>query len=80
MKHTLLNLAIHVRADYLVSRDKDLLDLARSRDFRLLYRFLKIVDPLAFLQEMKRERQPEPAPEPEPEQSPKRGRDKGIER
>jgi len=45
-----LNLAIQERADFIVSRDRDLLDLDDSRDFRLLYPFLRIVDPLAFLQ------------------------------
>jgi len=35
----ILNLAIYVRADYLVARDKDLLTLNRNRDFRLLYPF-----------------------------------------
>lgn len=51
-----INLAIHVRAHYLVSRDKDLLDLDRSRDFRLLYPFLRIVDPVTFLEEIERAR------------------------
>ncbi len=46
----ILNLAIHVRADFLVARDKDLLDLEQSRDFRLLYPFLHIAPPLEFLQ------------------------------
>jgi len=45
-----LNLAIHVKADYLVARDKDLLDLDRDRDFRLIYPFLRIVTPEALLQ------------------------------
>lgn len=47
-----INLAIHVKADYLVAQDKDLLDLGRSRDFRLLYPFVRIVDPVTFLQEI----------------------------
>lgn len=46
----ILNLAIHVRADFLVARDKDLLDLNNSRDFRLLYPFLRVLPPLEFLQ------------------------------
>ena len=49
-----INLAIHVKADYIVARDKDLLDLNKSRDFRLLYPFLRIVDPVTFLQEITR--------------------------
>ena len=48
----ILNLAIHVRADYLVAHDKDILDLGIDRDFRLLYPFLKIVNPVAFLEEL----------------------------
>jgi putative PIN family toxin of toxin-antitoxin system len=52
-----LNVAIHVQADYLVSRDKDLLDLGRSRDFRMLYPFLRIIDPVSLLQEIHRERE-----------------------
>lgn len=46
----ILNLAIQEQADYIVARDKDLLDLGRIRDFRLLYPSLHIVDPVAFLQ------------------------------
>ncbi len=48
----ILNLAIQEQADYLIARDRDLLDLRHSADFRLLYPFINIVDPLAFLQEM----------------------------
>jgi putative PIN family toxin of toxin-antitoxin system len=44
-----VNLALTVKADYLVTRDKDLLDLHKSRDFRLLFPFLGVVDPVAFL-------------------------------
>ena len=45
----IINLAIQEKADYLVTRDRDLLDLADSRDFRLLYPFLRIVTPQDFL-------------------------------
>lgn len=48
----ILNLAIQEHVDYLVARDKDLLDLSKSADFRLLYPFLKIVDPLTFVREI----------------------------
>lgn len=53
----LLNLAIQVKADYLISRDKDLLDLMDwhkpdGREFQRRFRFLKIVKPEEFLQVM----------------------------
>lgn len=49
-----LNLAIEVEADYLVSRDPDLLDLMKweqveSRAFQQRFRFLTIVTPVDFL-------------------------------
>lgn len=52
-----LNLAIEVEADYLISRDPDLLDLMRreqeeGRAFQRRFRFLKIIAPVAFLQMM----------------------------
>ena len=50
-----LNLAIEVQADYLISRDHDLLDLMKwdqeaGREFQQRFRFLKIVTPEEFLQ------------------------------
>jgi uncharacterized protein len=48
-----ISLAIHVRADLLVTRDRDLLDLTRVRDFRLLYPFLRIVSPNELLRRLK---------------------------
>ena len=48
----LLNVAIQEKADYILARDKDLFDLGKSKDFRLLYPYLKIVDPVTFLQEL----------------------------
>ena len=45
----ILNLAIQEQADFIVTRDKDLLDLDYSRDFRLLYPYLRVVDPLTFV-------------------------------
>lgn len=52
-----LNLAIEVKADYLVSRDNDLLDLMdwnkeAGREFQKQFRLLKIVSPQEFLQVM----------------------------
>lgn len=52
-----LNLAIEVNADYLISRDHDLLDLmnwnqAAGREFQQRFRSLKIVTPEEFLQVM----------------------------
>lgn len=49
-----LNLAIEVEADYLISRDHDLLDLMKweqeeGREFQRRFRFLKIVTPDDFL-------------------------------
>lgn len=52
-----LNLAIEVQADYLISRDNDLLDLMdwhseEGREFQKRFRFLKIVTPEEFLHAM----------------------------
>ena len=52
-----LNLAIEVEADYLISRDADLLDLMKweqetGREFQRRFRVLKIVTPIEFLQVM----------------------------
>ncbi|MGH9839792.1 MAG: putative toxin-antitoxin system toxin component, PIN family [Blastocatellia bacterium] len=52
-----LNLAIEVEADYLISRDPDLLDLMKwekeeGREFQKRFRFLKIVTPVEFLKAM----------------------------
>lgn len=49
-----LNLAIEVQADYLISRDRDLLDLMNwnqevGREFQQRFRFLKIVTPEEFI-------------------------------
>ena len=49
-----INLAIEVEADYIVSRDRDLLDLMtdhtdEAKGFRQRFRKLKIVDPVEFL-------------------------------
>jgi putative PIN family toxin of toxin-antitoxin system len=44
-----VNLAIVTAAKFLVSRDKDLLDLMNDADFRTLYPSLTILDPVALL-------------------------------
>jgi putative PIN family toxin of toxin-antitoxin system len=54
-----LNLAIEARADFLITRDNDLLDLMKwkreeGRQFQKRFRHLKIVDPVAFLKEIER--------------------------
>lgn len=53
-----LNLAVAAGANYLVSRDKDLLDLMSDADFRSRFPDLTILDPVAFLQELSRTSQP----------------------
>ncbi len=50
-----VNLAIAADADFIVSRDKDLLELMtthtdEAKEFRQRFRHLKIVDPVEFLQ------------------------------
>ncbi len=47
-----LNLAIAARAQYLVSRDRDLLDLMEDNGFRKRHPDLMIIDPVAFLDEI----------------------------
>jgi len=52
-----INLAVEVQADYLVTRDNDLLDLMKweeepGREFQKRFRHLKILDPVAFLKEL----------------------------
>ena len=53
-----LNLAIEAGAQFLITRDRDLLDLMRSdtnegRDFQSRFRQLRILNPVEFLQEIK---------------------------
>lgn len=55
-----LNLAIHVGADYIITRDRDLLDLMDSdrpegRSFRRRFPRLRILDPVAFLEVMRQQ-------------------------
>lgn len=52
-----LNLAIEARADFLITRDKDLLDLMKwereeGREFQKRFRRLKVIDPVTFLKEI----------------------------
>jgi len=54
-----LNLAIETEANYLVSRDKDLLDLMTGHDdeskrFRQRFRSLTVIEPIEFLKEVRR--------------------------
>jgi uncharacterized protein len=49
-----LNLAIAKQASFLVSRDKDLLSLMNDDDFRKAYPGLTIIDPAAFLTQIRR--------------------------
>lgn len=51
-----INLAAEARADYLVSRDKDLLELmtdytTEAKEFRQRFRPLRVIEPSAFLTE-----------------------------
>lgn len=49
-----LNLAIAAKATYLVSRDRDLLDLMADPTFRQRHPDLLILDPVEFLREIER--------------------------
>jgi len=55
-----INLAAAKRVGYIVSRDRDLLDLMtgfddESKDFRKRFRPLRVVDPIAFLNVVRRD-------------------------
>ena len=57
-----LNLAIAVKAKFLLSRDRDLLGLmtghgSESKQFRQRFRFLKVIKPSDFLKEVERSRE-----------------------
>ena len=50
-----INLAVEAQADYIVSRDRDLLDLMtdftdEAKEFRQRFRSLKVIEPKEFLQ------------------------------
>ena len=53
-----INLAVEARADFIVSRDRDLLDLMTGygddcKEFRQRFRTLKVIEPLDLLEQMK---------------------------
>lgn len=53
-----INLAVAAKVDFLVSRDKDLLDLMTGytdacKEFRRRFRWLRVVGPVEFLNELK---------------------------
>lgn len=48
-----VDLAIASKAGFLVSRDKDLLDLMKNEEFRNTYQSLSILDPVAFLRHVR---------------------------
>ena len=53
-----INLAVEAKADYIVSRDNDLLDLMtdhtiEAKEFRQRFRSLKVIEPLEFLKEVR---------------------------
>ncbi len=60
-----LNLAVSAAARYLVSRDRDLLDLMFDAAFRARYPDLAILEPVSFLREIERLSEAENAGEPE---------------
>lgn len=54
-----INLAVEAQADYVVSRDNDLLDLmttytAEAKEFRQRFRPLQVIEPLKFLKEVRK--------------------------
>ncbi|MCI0458254.1 MAG: putative toxin-antitoxin system toxin component, PIN family [Gemmataceae bacterium] len=57
-----VNLALVAGARYLVTRDKDLLDLMKDTSFRQRFPDLTILDPVAFLQTLSSNRPEKPAP------------------
>jgi uncharacterized protein len=57
-----LNLALAAQAQYLVSRDRDLLDLMNDETFRQRFPDLIILDPAAFLQAIRAAGQTEQVP------------------
>jgi putative PIN family toxin of toxin-antitoxin system len=55
-----LNLAFAANADYLVTWDKDMLDLMQDQDFRTQYPQLIILNPVALLQALTPPAKPQP--------------------
>ncbi len=58
-----VNLAVAGQARYLVSRDKDLLDLMSDDDFLQRYPHLTVINPVAILRELASEPEVEPTSE-----------------
>ena len=58
-----INLAIATDADYLASRDKDLLDLLRDPDFTMRFPNIRVLDPASLLRELQVEQAREESPE-----------------
>ena len=56
-----INLAVATQAEFLVSRDHDLLDLMTDADFRRRFPALKIVDPETFLRTIRSSKESPPA-------------------
>lgn len=56
-----INLAVATQAEFLVSRDRDLLDLMTDADFRRRFPTLKIVDPETFLRTIRSSQESHPA-------------------
>jgi predicted nucleic acid-binding protein len=52
-----INLAIAAAADYLASRDKDLLDLMQDLDFTTRFPGIRVLDPVSLLREIELERE-----------------------
>ncbi len=79
-----INLAVEADAAYLVSRDKDLLDLMRedlagSKDFRQQFPTLTILNPVAFLRQMEQLPTQDTEPQSTAQQEPEQSRDKRDE-
>ena len=56
-----INLVVATQAEFLVSRDRDLLDLMTNADFRRRFPALKIVDPETFLRTIRSSQESPPA-------------------
>lgn len=72
-----INLAVEAAADYIVSRDKDLLDLMTGhtddcKDFRRRFRPLKIIEPAEFLKAVESKKSSEQTPMSLPEKTKER--------
>lgn len=61
-----VNLAVAAGAGYLVTRDKDFLDLRNDAAFRQHFPGLSLLDPVAFLQEIAQTEQHAQSPSPDP--------------